>query len=79
MAYFNFYHMLAVVCVLEYFNCKWLMRCSENPRVIGLGRCMEKMVGELTDRIGVVTEKVGVYTGSLLGGLVKLPTKLQPQ
>ena len=37
----------------------------ENPRVIGLGRCMEKMIGELTDKVGVVTEKIDVYTGSL--------------
>ena len=72
MAYFNSYHMLGVVCVLEYFNCKCLMRCSENPRVIGLGRCMEKKVGdvtkkvgELTDKVDVITGKVGVYTGYL--------------
>ena len=30
-----------------------------------IGRCMEKMVGELTDKIGVVIEKVDVYTGNL--------------
>ena len=33
-----------------------------------IGRCMEKMVGELTDKKGVVTEKVGVYTASLIIG-----------
>ena len=46
-------------------------RYYENPRVIGLGRCMEKMVGGITKKVGelinivgVITDKVGVYTGS---------------
>ena len=41
-------------------------------RVIGLGRCMEKKVGdvtkkvdELTDKVDVITGKVGVYTDYL--------------
>ena len=38
---------------------------SEIFRVIGLSRCMEKKVGELTDKIGNVTKKVGVFTGNL--------------
>ena len=41
------------------------MKCLENSRVIGLGRCMEKMVGEITKKVGDITEKVGVYTANL--------------
>ena len=40
------------------------MGCLENSRVIGLGRCMEKMVGEIIKKVGDVTEKVGVYTAN---------------
>ena len=35
-------------------------------RVIGLGRCMKKKVGELINKVEVITEKVDVYTISLI-------------
>ena len=35
-----------------------------NSRVIGLGRCMEKTVGEITKKVGGIIERVGVYTGN---------------
>ena len=58
----------------RFLSCAWVAVCvrriqlhvlDEVPRVIGLGRCMEKMVGEITKKVGDITEKVGVYTASL--------------
>ena len=38
---------------------------NKSYSIANIDRCMKKMVGELIDKVDVVTEKIDVYTASL--------------
>ena len=54
--------MLNIVCVLETFNYKCLMKFDQNSKVIKLNKCMKKKINEIIKKINVEIEKVNIYT-----------------